>query len=262
MTKHYMEIPKYQTVFLNNKKKNFCLIIPVLNEGKNIKNLLNKIYKIKLSKKIDVIIIDGGSNDNSLIKKDLKLNSIRGLLVLCDKGKLSSQLRCAYSLALKDDYNGFITIDGNNKDDPKSVLKFIKYLEKGYDFVQASRFISKGRGINTPLLRNFAIKFIHVPLINFFSNFNWTDTTQGFRGYSRRIFKDKAISPFRRVFNSYELLSYLSYQVPRLGYRCIEIPTTRKYPKGGLPSKIVGIKNHISLLKILIYTCLGFYNPK
>jgi len=262
MIKSYHQIPKYEIVYLNNKKKKFCLIIPVINEGKNILNLLSKIYKLKLSKKIDIIVIDGGSNDNSLIEKNLKLNSIRGLLIMRDEGKLSSQLRCAYSFALKDGYNGFVTIDGNNKDNPKSVLEFIKYLEKGFDFVQASRFISKGRGINTPLSRNFAIKFIHVPLINFFSNFNWTDTTQGFRGYSRRIFEDKAISPFRKIFNSYELLSYLSYQVPRLGYKCIEIPTTRKYPKVGLPSKIVSIKSHILLLKILIYTCLGVYNPK
>jgi len=262
MIKRHYQIPKFETIYLNKKKNKFCLIIPVINEGKNIQNLLNRIYQISLSKKIDIIIVDGGSNDKSIIVKDLKLKSIRGLIVLREEGKLSSQLRCAYSLALKDGYRGFITIDGNNKDDPMSVLTFIKYLEDGYDFIQASRFIEKGKGINTPLSRSFAIKFIHVPLINFFSNFNWTDTTQGFRGYSRKIFEDKKISPFRNVFITYELLSYLSYQVPRLGYRCIEIPTIRKYPKVGVPSKITSIKDYINLFKILIYTCLGFYNPK
>ena len=262
MTKRNKQIPKHEIIYLNKKKKNFCLIIPIINEGRNIQNLLNRIYKINLSKKIDIIIVDGGSNDKSIIVNDLKLKSIRGLIVLREAGKLSSQLRCAYSLALTENYKGFVTIDGNNKDDPKAVLTFVKYLEYGYDFVQASRFISKGRGINTPLSRNFAIKFIHVPLINFFSNFKWTDTTQGFRGYSRRIFEDKKILPFRNIFISYELLSYLSYQVPRLGYKCIEIPTIRKYPKVGLHSKITSVKDYICLFKILIYTCLGFYNPK
>ena len=85
-----------------------------------------------------------------------------------DQGKLSSQLRCAYSFALEEKYNGFITIDGNNKDDPNLVIDFIKYLDKGYDFIQASRFIKNGKGINTPILRHFAIKFIHAPILVFF----------------------------------------------------------------------------------------------
>ena len=126
-----------------------------------------------------------------------------------DQGKLSSQLRCAYSFALEEKYNGFITIDGNNKDDPNLVIDFIKYLDKGYDFIQASRFIKNGKGINTPILRHFAIKFIHAPILSFFSNFHWTDTTQGYRAYSRKIFEDRLILPFRNIFNSYELLCYL-----------------------------------------------------
>ena len=114
MIKRHYQIPKFETIYLNKKKNKFCLIIPVINEGKNIQNLLNRIYQISLSKKIDIIIVDGGSNDKSIIVKDLKLKSIRGLIVLREEGKLSSQLRCAYSLALKDGYRGFITIDGNN----------------------------------------------------------------------------------------------------------------------------------------------------
>ena len=35
-----LDIPKYEISFLNNKINNYCLIIPVINEGKNIQNLL------------------------------------------------------------------------------------------------------------------------------------------------------------------------------------------------------------------------------
>ena len=58
------------------------------------------------------------------------------------------------------------------------------------DFVQASRFITGGISENTPKLREFAIRKIHAPLLKFFSGFPWTDTTQGFRGYSSKLLKD------------------------------------------------------------------------
>ena len=255
------QVPNYEIVFLNKKINKYCLIIPVINEGKNIKILLDRISKINLNKIIDILIVDGGSSDGSLDFNNLK-KTIRSLLIMKTDGKLSSQLRCAYSFALKEQYDGFVTIDGNNKDDPNLVIDFINYLDKGFHFVQASRFITNGRAINTPILRYLSIRLIHAPMLSFFSGFNWTDTTQGYRGYSRKIFEDKSIAPFREIFISYELLSYLSYRVPKLGYNCIEIPSTRIYPKFENNSKIRGLANHLSILKILFFSCIGFYDPK
>ena len=132
---------------------------------------------------------------------------------------------------------------------------------KGYDFVQASRFISGGVAENTPKSRDFAIRFIHAPLLSLFSGFHWTDTTQGFRAYSRKMMLDTKISIFRDKFMTYELLAYLSYRAPKLGYRCVELPTIRRYPKGEVPTKISSFKGNLSVLKILVLACLGAYNP-
>jgi dolichol-phosphate mannosyltransferase len=71
---------------------------------------------------------------------------------------------------------------------------------------------------------------------------------------------DPRIAPFRDVFQTYELLAYLSYRVPRLGYRCLEIPTTRRYPKGEVPTKISAFKGNLLVLRILFRVCLGAYN--
>eukprot|EP01036_Dinobryon_divergens_P000413 gene413-515_t len=101
---------------------------------------------------------------------------------------------------------------------------------------------------NTPLLRDFAIRFIHAPMLSLFSGFKWTDTTQGFRAYSRKMLLDPQIAPFREVFQAYELLAYLSYRAPKLGYRCVELPTIRRYPKGEVPTKISSFKGNLSVL--------------
>lgn len=47
--------------------------------------------------------------------------------------------------ALQRGYKGVATIDGNNKDSIEDVLKFVEKMIEGYDFVQGSRFIKRGR---------------------------------------------------------------------------------------------------------------------
>jgi dolichol-phosphate mannosyltransferase len=129
------------------------------------------------------------------------------------------------------------------------------------DFVQASRFIPGGIAENTPISRNIAIRFIHAPMLSISSGFKWTDTTQGFRAYSRKMLLDPQIAPFRNIFVTYELLAYLSYRAPKLGYRCIELPTIRRYPPGEVPTKISSVRGNISVLRVLFRACKGFYNP-
>ena len=60
---------------------NLSIIIPILNEAKNIKKLIPKIYnnlKTIKHKKIQIILVDDNSNDNidevfSKLKKNLNL---------------------------------------------------------------------------------------------------------------------------------------------------------------------------------------------
>jgi dolichol-phosphate mannosyltransferase len=72
---------------------------------------------------------------------------------------------------------------------------------------------------------------------------------------------DARIAPFRDVFATYELLAYLSYRVPQLGYRCQELPTARRYPKGEVPTKISAFRGNLAVLMVLLRTCAGSYNP-
>lgn len=254
-------IPKFDLPLWSGRKHSFCIVIPVINEGGRIKNLLDRMMEYNISEVADIIIIDGGSTDSSLDLGMLNDKGVSGLLVKDDAGKLSAQLRCAYAFALEQGYEGIITIDGNDKDDPIAIPKFIDALKNGYDFIQGSRFIPGGIAENTPKIRHFAIRFIHAPILSLFAKFHWTDTTQGFRAYSREMMLDSNVAPFRDVFSSYELLAYLSYIVPRLGYRCVEIPTTRRYPAtGGVPTKISGVKGNWSVLKVLFLACFGSYN--
>ena len=256
------QVPKFETSLWLGRQHPWCVVIPVINEGERIKNLLTRMAALNIHGVADIIIVDGGSSDDSLALDTLQQLSVRGLLVKTAPGKLSAQLRCAYAFALDQGYAGIITIDGNDKDDPEAIPRFIDALQQGVDFIQASRFVKGGIAENTPKSRDFAIRFIHAPMLSLFSGFKWTDTTQGFRAYSRKLLLDPKLAIFRNVFTTYELLAYLSYRAPKLGYHCTELATVRRYPKGEVPTKISGIKGNLSVLSVLLRSCLGNYNPK
>ncbi|MDR3429432.1 glycosyltransferase family 2 protein [Silvimonas sp.] len=260
-TRSGWQVPTFDTSLWLGRQSAWCVIIPVINEGKRIQNLLSRMRALNICDIADIIIVDGGSTDNSLETSFLRHHGVRGLLIKTGQGKLSAQLRCAYAFALEQGYEGIISIDGNDKDDPAAIPDFIRALKEGVDFVQASRFIAGGMAENTPKSRNFAIKFIHAPLLSLASGFKWTDTTQGFRAYSRSMLLDPKIAPFRDIFMTYELLAYLSYRAPKLGYRCIELPTTRRYPEGEVPTKISSLRGNLSVFSILLSACAGKYNP-
>lgn len=254
-------VPTYDTPLWLGRQHRWCVVIPVINEGQRIKSLLGKMANLNIDAIADIIIVDGGSSDDSLNADVLKQNRVRALLVKTGAGKLSAQLRCGYAFALEQGYEGIVTIDGNDKDDPEAIPRFIEALVQGVDFVQASRFIGGGVAENTPKSRDFAIRFIHAPMLSLCSGFKWTDTTQGFRAYSRKMLLDPRVAPFREVFMTYELLAYLSYRAPKLGFRCLELPTIRRYPKGEVPTKISSVKGNLSVLTVLFKACVGQYNP-
>ncbi|MFJ3484554.1 glycosyltransferase family 2 protein [Pseudomonas sp. NPDC090202] len=256
------QVPLFETRLWRGRQHPHCVIIPVINEGERIISLLARMAAHSINQIADIIIVDGGSTDGSLADDMLAVMSVRGLLVKTSPGRLSAQLRCAYAFALDQGYEGIVTIDGNDKDDPQAIGSFIDALKRGVDFVQASRFIAGGMAENTPALRDMAIRLIHAPLLSLASGINWTDTTQGFRAYSRKMLLDPRLAIFRNVFMGYELLAYMSYRAPKLGYRCIELPSMRCYPQGEVPTKISNVTGNLMVLMVLFRACLGGYDPK
>lgn len=254
------EVPHHEIAEFSPKKSQYCICIPIINEGLKIQKQLDRMQEI--SQKFDVIIADGGSTDGSVTPERLSPLKVRTLLVKQDTGKLSAQLRMAFAYALEQGYTGIITIDGNNKDDPSTIPEFARSLDEGFDHVQGSRFIPGGKAVNTPIERLIGIKLIHAPLISWAAGCRYTDTTNGFRAYSRRFLLDEKVAPFRSIFSAYELHYYLAIQAAKLGYNVTEIPVTRIYPATGpTPTKISPIQGNTLVMKTLLQACFGQFDP-
>ena len=255
-------VPKFESIEYLGKNKDYVVLIPIINEGARIHKELKRSKDYNISSYADIVICDGGSTDGCTEEHILRELDVNTLLVKQDTGKQGAQLRMGMWWALERGYKAIITIDGNNKDSIEDIPKFIEKLEQGYDFVQGSRFIKGGRGINTPIIRSIAVRLIHAPVISLTAHQRFTDTTSAFRAYSRRYLTDERVQPLRDVFVTYELLAYLSVRATQLGMKACEVPVTRAYPKKGkTPTKISFFKGNIELMKILFRNARGFYNP-
>lgn len=254
-------VPNFECREFAPKKTKYCLLIPIINENGRIQNELRRANENNIHVLSDIIICDGGSTDGCTDADMLKSYGVNSLLTKTGGGRQGAQLRMGFWWALERGYEGFITIDGNNKDSIEDVPSFIKKLEERYDFVQGSRFIKGGRAINTPIIRYAAVRLIHAPCISLTAKKWVTDSTNAFRAHSKKYITHPAVQPFRDVFDSYELLAYLSVRANRLGLKTCEIPVTRKYPdEGKIPTKIKGLIGIITLLKILFNNAMGRYN--
>jgi hypothetical protein len=153
-------------------------------------------------------------------------------------------------------------MDGNDKDAVSGIHHISTALLQGYDFVQGSRFISGGIAENTPISRYLAIRLLHAPITSIAAGKYFTDTTNGFRGIRTSALMDDRISYNREIFLTYELIAYLPIRFSKLGFKCIEVPVSRIYPKNQkIPTKILGFRGPISLLGILLKAAWGKYDP-
>ncbi|MCR9421155.1 MULTISPECIES: glycosyltransferase family 2 protein [Vibrio] len=257
----YNQVPTFIETVFESKKYEYCVVLFVINEGEKLIKQLNRMTQVTLN--ADIVVADGGSSDGSTEKELLSSLGVNTLLVKTGEGKLGSQMRMAYGWALERGYKGVIVIDGNNKDSVSDIPEFVKQLEQGKDHVQGSRFIPGGHAINTPKSRLLGLKLLHVPVMRLASGFSYTDTTNGFRAYSKRFLLDSRVALFRDIFTGYELHYYLAIKAARFGFNCTEIPVTREYPATGkTPTKISPIKGNFNVIMKLLACVFSRYDVK
>ena len=254
------QVPSYRIDWEAPKRTRHAIAVFVINEGERIRRQLELMKHFV--QHADIIVADGGSTDGSLTTELMKSCSVSALLIKTGPGKLSAQMRMAFAYAMQKGYEGIVTIDGNGKDGVDAIPEFVRLLDEAWDHVQGSRFVPGGHHAHTPLSRLYALKFLHAPLISWAAGVRYTDTTNGFRAYSRRFLLDPRVQPFREIFVGYELHYYLAIRAGKLGFRVCETPVSRVYPKEGPPpTKIQPLRGNWLVLKTLVRSLTDAYDP-
>ena len=254
-------LPAHSEASFGPPRHAYALVIPVINEGTRIRGQLQRIAAAGLP--VDVVMADGGSSDGSLDADFLRECGVRALLIKTGEGKLSAQLRMGYAWCLRQGYRGIVTMDGNGKDGVEAVRAMVATLERGVDYAQGSRYLPGGKAENTPLERTIANRLIHAPVLSLAGRHWYTDTTNGFRAYSRAYLLDPRVQPFRALFQRYELLFYLTVRAGQLGLSIADVPVERLYPMGeAVPTKISGLAGKWAILRQTFAAALGLYAPR
>ncbi len=207
-TRIFPEAPYFACAEYEKKRKDYVLLIPIINEGNRIIRELERACRHKVPDYADLVICDGGSTDGCTEESALRRLKVNTLLVKRDTGKQGAQLRMGIWWALQRGYKRILTVDGNNKDSVEDVPRFIEKLEEGYALVQGSRFVKGGRAVSTLLVRLLSVRLIHAPVISLTARHWFTDTTNAFRAYSREYPEDERVEPLRDIFMTYELLVF------------------------------------------------------
>ena len=114
---------------------NISIVIPVLNEERNIINLIREIKK-NLEKKVkyEIIIVDDGSSDNThnVLLKYLKKN--KKVLVFKHKKNYGQSVSLRTGI-MQTSSNYIVTLDGDGQNDPRDILKLLKNFETDKEFM-------------------------------------------------------------------------------------------------------------------------------
>ncbi len=161
--------------------KSLDIVIPILNENKNINKIYKEIYNLKLKLSYRIIFVDDGSNDSTLneIKKIAKKNKKVKYLSLSKNFGHQIALSAGLDFANAD---MVIMLDGDLQHPIKYIKTMIEKFNQGYDVVQMVKINQGKRNI---LIR--LISFIFYSLFRKFSTINLSNNVSDFRLISKRV---------------------------------------------------------------------------
>lgn len=202
---------------MKKENKNVCLVIPVYNEDKRIKKVLNDLLA---GTDCHVVVVDDGSTDQTFaIASD-----ITGVTVLrhrINQGKskgAAMKTGCEYAFGHLH-CKAVIFMDGDGQHLPSDLPKFIEKLELGYDIILGSRNFN----LNIPLVRYLGNKTASIVINLLFSKYV-SDLLCGFRAITREAYEQ-----IKWESVGYGVETEMVVNMARTNLKWCEVPVTVLY---------------------------------
>ena len=205
-----------------------CVVIPTLNEERNISNILKKIRQTKI--KLDILFVDDNSNDKTqdLIKIFKKKYKNISYIFRENKVGIGSAHKDAIKYVYKKKYDLIITMDADGTHDPKYFKKMISKAQE-HDYVITSRFKRSNLIKDWPIERKIITYTRHL-LVKFFLGMT-LDASGAYRCFF--IKKIPLNMFFKAKNNDYAFFWEITYLIKFYGYSIHEIPVRLVYRKLG-----------------------------
>lgn len=208
-------------------------VIPCYNEEKNIVKTVEDIKKAK----IDYIVINDGSKDNSLeVLKKNKINHIN----LSNNLGIGGVMQTGYKYALQNNYDIVVQFDGDGQHDATYIDKITKpIIEKKVNLVIGSRFVGDESEFKSTKMRRVGINILSF-LLKIMTKKQIKDMTSGFRAADKKVIKI-----FARDYPYEYPEPVTNLSLAKANCKILEVPVKMKERKHG--------KSSISKLKSIYY---------
>ena len=205
-------------------KNKISIVIPALNEEKNIKLLTKKIIKNLRNIKFEIIFVDDNSVDQSksvLLALSKKYKFFNPLLRKKDRDLTQS----CFDGIEKSKYPNILIMDADLQHNPKYIPTMLKIFNKNNDVVVGARKLTSGKNKGLSEFRRFA----SVILIFFFKIFNikTTDPMSGFFIFKKKLYKKNKQYYFGKGFKI--LADILINSKDKLRTKDVYIDFNRRY---------------------------------
>lgn len=178
--------------------KELTIVVPVLNEEKNIELLTKKIIKVLKNYKFEIIFVDDSSKDSS--KKILKrLQSKYIFFRPIFRKKKPDLTKSCFEGIEKAMYQNILIMDGDLQHNPKYINKmYKKYTYQNLDLVVGARKLFQPNNQGLSEIRRIA----SIILIYFFSIFNikTKDPMSGFFIFNKKLYVENKKRFFGKGF--------------------------------------------------------------
>jgi len=202
-------------------------VIPAYNEEDALPAVLKELREQMPG--FDVVVISDGSTDRTA---DAAREVGVAVVELPFNLGIGGALRTGFAYAVRNGYQRAVQFDADGQHDPLQVTVLLAGLDRGADMVIGSRF-AEGGAVTYPVgrVRRSAMRFLEV-LVHFSAGERFSDTSSGFRAFSRPMLEYFARTYPVEYMDSVEAL----VMACNAGFTVTEAAVNMRGRTGGAPS--------------------------
>ena len=232
------------------------VMIPTYNEKENIKRLIGRILKLRISN-LHIVVADDSSPDGTWkIVKEIskKKKTVHLLLRKKDRGRGSAG-KDGFIYCLKHGADAVVEMDADFSHDPKYIQSMLDEL-KNADLVLGSRRVEGSREIGRSLVRKIITSIANL-YIKLMLGLKVNDCNSGFRCFRRKVLE--SINLGKIESKGPAIVQEVLFKAHLKGFRIKEIPITfvnrtKGKSKLGIPQLAAG---YFIILKLKVLHLSG-----
>ncbi|OGC22682.1 glycosyl transferase family 2 [candidate division WOR-1 bacterium RIFOXYC2_FULL_37_10] len=193
------------------------IVIPVYNEGENIKNVVCEIKeKIKTPNNVYVVYDDEKDNTIPAVKKLISNNTKIHLLKNKYRSGFINAIRTGFE---NSESEAILIVMADSSDDLTNVDEMFRLINSGYDLVCGSRYMKGGKQIGGSWFKKLLSRAAGVSL-HYLTGVPTHDVTNSFKMYRKKYLNEIMIESI----GGFELGLELIVKAFVFGYKIIEVP--------------------------------------